>query len=168
MAEKANKDSKSPYYQRLDTSKVAVGGHSCGGLQALNVTLNDNRIKTVILHNSGIFNNPSFPIDGGLNKSSLGKITVPALYVLGGPLDIAYENGMDDYEHLKRAPAMVANIARGHLGTFGDPNGGAVAQVTVDWLDWQLWGNKRAGERFVGAKCILCSDPEWKILKKGM
>src|SRR4029078_5835061 len=33
-----NTNSQSPYYRKLDTSKVAVAGHSCGGLQALEVS----------------------------------------------------------------------------------------------------------------------------------
>src|ERR1022692_4254412 len=42
FAENGRKDSQ--YYNRLDTSKVAVMGHSCGGIQALAVGA-DPRIK---------------------------------------------------------------------------------------------------------------------------
>jgi predicted dienelactone hydrolase len=35
FAENGRKDSQ--YHERLDTSKVAVMGHSCGGIQALAV-----------------------------------------------------------------------------------------------------------------------------------
>lgn len=45
IAENGRKDSK--YYHRLDTSKVAVMGHSCGGIQALAVAA-DPRVKLVI------------------------------------------------------------------------------------------------------------------------
>jgi hypothetical protein len=51
-AENKRKDSK--YYQKLDPSKFAVFGHSCGGLQALEVS-SDPRISTVLVMDSGIF-----------------------------------------------------------------------------------------------------------------
>jgi len=45
------------YYRKLDTSKVAVFGHSCGGLQALEIAP-DPRVKTVLVVDSGILNSP--------------------------------------------------------------------------------------------------------------
>lgn len=167
LAAKANNDPKSPYYQRLDLTKVAVAGHSCGGLQALNVALNDQRIKTLMLHNSGlIIGAPGGGIAGGVTKDSLEKIRIPTIYILGGPKDIAYANGMDDFKRINNALIMVANIDTGHQATFADTNGGVVAQVSVDWLNWQLKGDKRASQRFVGAKCGLCTDREWTVESK--
>jgi hypothetical protein len=50
-----NGDNASAYKDKLDVSKVAVFGHSCGGLQALEVS-GDPRISTTIVANSGILN----------------------------------------------------------------------------------------------------------------
>lgn len=169
LADKANADPKSPYYQRLDLKNVAVGGHSCGGLQALNVALKNPRIKTLMMHNSGLFNSATpMPIQDGVTKASLANLRVPTIYILGGPTDIAYPNGMDDYKYITNAPVMVANIETGHQASFADTNGGIVAQVSVDWLDWMLKGDKRAGERFRTAKCLLCTDPEWTVESKNL
>jgi hypothetical protein len=63
---------------------------------------------------------------------------------------------------------MVANLPVGHLATFAKPNGGVVASVSVDWLDWQLKGDERAAKRFTGAKCGLCTDPAWSVQRKGI
>src|SRR5690606_18911322 len=52
-----NKDPKSPYHNRLDVSKIAVSGMSCGGLQALEVA-SDPRVSTVVICNSGILDIP--------------------------------------------------------------------------------------------------------------
>jgi hypothetical protein len=49
-----NKRKDSKYYQKLDPSKFAVFGHSCGGLQALEVAP-DPRVTTVLVMDSGIF-----------------------------------------------------------------------------------------------------------------
>jgi hypothetical protein len=51
-AENTRQDSK--YYQKLNPSKFAVFGHSCGGLQALEVSP-DPRVSTVLVMDSGIF-----------------------------------------------------------------------------------------------------------------
>jgi hypothetical protein len=50
-----NANPQSVYYRKIDTSKVAVFGHSCGGLQALEVS-SDPRIKTTLVVDSGILN----------------------------------------------------------------------------------------------------------------
>jgi len=52
-----NANPQSPYYRKIDTSKVAVFGHSCGGLQALEVSP-DPRVKTTLVVDSGILNSP--------------------------------------------------------------------------------------------------------------
>ncbi len=50
-AENKRRDSK--YYQKLDPSKFAVFGHSCGGLQALEVSP-DPRVTTTLVMDSGV------------------------------------------------------------------------------------------------------------------
>jgi hypothetical protein len=52
-----NANPQSPYYRKIDTTKVAVFGHSCGGLQALEIAP-DPRVKTVLVVDSGILNSP--------------------------------------------------------------------------------------------------------------
>ena len=49
-----NKRQDSKYFQKLNPSKFAVFGHSCGGLQALEVSP-DPRVSTVLVMDSGIF-----------------------------------------------------------------------------------------------------------------
>jgi hypothetical protein len=88
--------------------------------------------------------------------------------VLGGPTDIAYANGMDDFARISHVPVAVANIDKGHGGTYWEPNGGAAARVVVSWLDWQLRGDKDARDVFVGEHCGLCSDPNWQFQSKGL
>ena len=49
---KQNGESSSTFYNKLDTTKIAVMGQSCGGLQALAVS-HDPRITTTVVWNSG-------------------------------------------------------------------------------------------------------------------
>jgi hypothetical protein len=48
-----NTNRTSQYYQKLDATKIAVAGMSCGGLQALEVAP-DPRVTTAVICNSGI------------------------------------------------------------------------------------------------------------------
>lgn len=158
-----NKRRGSPFFGRLDTAHVAVSGYSCGGIQALKYA-GDPRVTTLVIMNSGILD-AKVPQMGEMkaDKSLLGRINVPTLYVLGGPSDIAYPNGMDDFAQLKAVPSAVINVDVGHKGTYGEPNGGAAAQAVVAWLDWQLRGDKAASAWFVGKDCKLCTDTRWTI-----
>lgn len=158
----------SPYYGKIDTNQIAVSGWSCGGLQALMVAP-DPRVRTVIVMNSGVFNDASMKITGiEVDKSVLGRLHGSALYILGGPEDIAYKNGMDDFSRLSGLPAALVNIPVGHGGTYMQPHGGIAAEVVVNWLDWQLKGRAPAGQKFEGAACAYCQDARLTLERKNI
>ncbi|HEX6846375.1 MAG TPA: hypothetical protein VF144_05330, partial [Chitinophagaceae bacterium] len=140
-----NKDKNSPYYNKIDTTSIAVSGMSCGGLQALEVA-GDPRIKTIVICNSGILPNPGSGMPGmpQISKDQLKKIHTPALYLLGGPSDIAYNNGMDDFRQINHVPVSVGNLDVGHAGTYSKPHGGEFARVATAWYKWQLKGDTEA------------------------
>jgi hypothetical protein len=156
----------SPYFGRINPEWVAVSGWSCGGLQAMQIAA-DPRVHAIILHNSGLFPKGANPIPGfDVGKEPLKKLHTPILYVLGGPSDIAYANGMDDFKQIDAVAVMVVNEDTGHGGTFLQPNGGPAASVAVSWLDWQLKGDKSAAQRFIGTDCGLCKDSQWTVERK--
>ena len=161
-----NKRSGSPFFGRIDPALVALSGWSCGGLQALQVA-KDPRVKTMVLQNTGVFNEGGSAIPGmDVRKDVLATLHTPTIYILGGPKDIAYANGMDDFARITHVPVAVANLPVGHGGTYFESNGGAAASVAVSWLDWQLRGDKKSAERFVGDKCGLCVDAQWSLQRK--
>jgi hypothetical protein len=158
----------SAYYGRIDPRAIAVSGFSCGGLQAM-FNARDPRVRTVVMMNSGLFvEGPTTMAGMTGDKRLLETLHTPILYVLGGETDIAYAAGMDDFAHITRVPAAVANINKGHGGTYWEPNGGPAAQVVVQWLDWQLRGDAAAGRMFKGRNCGLCRDPAWSLKTKGL
>jgi hypothetical protein len=164
LAENARAGSR--YFGRIDPRAIAISGFSCGGVQALAVA-KDPRVATAVIMNSGLFKEGPTRMGGmDLTKTLLGDLHFPALYILGGPTDIAYANGMDDFARIEHVPVAVANIDKGHGGTYWEPNGGAAAQVAVAWLAWQLRGDAQAARMFVGADCKLCTDPAWKFEAK--
>jgi dienelactone hydrolase len=105
----------SAYAGKLDPQKVAVMGQSCGGLQATAVA-GDPRIKTVVIWNSGVFNEEGGGRGGALSgarKESLAKFHTPVAYFLGGPTDLAYANGKDDFSRLPPSPPFSAAFIPG-------------------------------------------------------
>ena len=163
-----NERAGGPFYGRVDPAKVAVAGHSCGGLQAISVAA-DPRIATSIVHNSGVLDPEAFnPITGfSVAKEELRNMHSPVLYILGGKGDVAYPNGMDDFARIDHVPVAVANLDVGHGGTFREPNGGRVGTVAAQWLEWQLRGDEAAARWFTGEDCRLCDDAEWTYEAKG-
>jgi len=164
-----NSDKSSPYYNKIDVSKIAVSGMSCGGLQTLEVAP-DPRVTTAVIYNSGILPDAGSGMSGmpALTKDHLAKLHTPTLYVLGGEKDIAYNNGMDDFKRISHVPVFVANMDVGHGGTYGQPHGGEFAKLATAWYQWQLKGDKEAGKLFTGEKPALASNTNWKFEKKNM
>jgi hypothetical protein len=164
-----NNDKSSVLYQKIDISNMAVSGMSCGGLQTLEVAP-DPRIATAVVCNSGILGNPGSGMPGmpGLTKDHLAKLHTPTLYLLGGETDIAYNNGMDDFNRINHVPVFVANMDVGHGGTYGQPHGGEFAKVATAWFKWQLKGDHEAGKLFAGNPCQLSQSTVWTVDKKNL
>lgn len=156
------------YAGRIDQDAIAVAGFSCGGVQALEIA-GDPRIDTVIVQNSGIFKDASMSIAGmTLPKSALSTLHTPVLYLLGGPTDIAYENGMDDFARIDHVPAAMINLPVGHGGTYNEPLGGKAARIVIDWLNWQLRDDAAAKQQFIGTDCGLCDDADVTLERKNL
>ena len=167
IAQNADKDS--PYYGRIDTEHIAAAGMSCGGLQTLDNST-DPRLSTLMICNSGLFINPGTAIPNMPmpTKEKLQEIKVPVIYILGGPEDIAYENGMDDFHRLSKVPAFAANYPVGHGGTYRLPHGGEFTVPALAWLQWQLKGDAEAAKLFQGEPCGLSLREGWTMEKNGL
>jgi dienelactone hydrolase len=71
-----------------DTSRIAVAGQSCGGVQAYSAAYKDARVKQIGIFNSGVFS--------GSQRGLLEQVKQPVALFHGGPLDIAYQNVSDN------------------------------------------------------------------------
>ena len=164
-----NNDPGSRYYQKIDTDKIALSGMSCGGLQTLEMAA-DPRLTTIVVCNSGLFENPVGRMPGmpQVSKERLADIHTPTLYMLGGKTDIAYGNGMDDYKRINHVPIFMANMDVGHGGTYSQPHGGEFARVATAWYQWQLKGDVEAGKLFNGNPCGLSDSEVWTVEKKNL
>ena len=149
----------SKYYGKIDTSKIAVAGWSCGGLEAYAVS-NDPRVTTTAIFSSGLLNDA--------DDYQLRRLTKPIAYFIGGTSDIAYPNAIDDWNKLPTGlPAFMGNLNVGHGGTYGQTNGGEFGRVAVLYLKWRLKGDTTAGTNFVGSSCGLCNT-QWQVQQKNL
>ena len=166
-----NADKNSPYYNKIDVKNIAVAGMSCGGLQTL-YNCADSRIKTLMVCNSGLFNQENAgSAVGGMPmppKSKLKEIHSSIIYILGGEKDIAYGNGMDDFHRIDHVPACAANLPVGHGGTYAQPHGGEFSVVALAWLNWQLKGDAQAAKMFKGADNELSKREGWTLEKNAL
>lgn len=181
-----NGNPRSEYFQKIDTDRIALMGHSCGGIQALDVS-QDPRVTTTVVWNSGVFRQPRPAPQGdappaagtpqaaarsnmaAMTKERLRELHAPVAYILGGTEDIAYENGLDDYERIDHVPVLFASQDVGHYpATFLQPHGGPYGMAAVAWLKWHLKGDDRASRAFVGTDCDLCRDPAWSVQSKNL
>lgn len=162
FAIKENSRPCSPYYRSLDTTKTAAFGWSCGGLMAEGAAASNlSALTTFMVLNSGMTS---------LNQTVINAFKTPMLFVVGGTGDQAYPNGTRDYEAVQTLPAVWMSSNVGHGGTYSADNGGAYAQVCVNWMNWWLKGETgpKGKGYFVGANCGLCSNTTWTIKSKNI
>jgi dienelactone hydrolase len=156
----------SRFFQKLDVSKIAALGQSCGGGQVWAAS-RDLRIKAIAAMNSNFPSATSGtgpmtppPTDG----YTVEKLRIPAAYFIGGPGDLAYAPSQQGYAATPAGAQVVkANLLSvGHTGAYKEPHPEWVAAVT-GWLDWQLKGAARGKAMFAGPNCGLCGNPDWWV-----
>lgn len=145
----------SAYYQKLETTKIAADGFSCGGLMAENVS-GDPRFTAIGITSSGLM---------GANNALYDKIHTPFKIMNGGSSDVAYENGLRDYQEISKRPVPIIYFSKksaGHGGDLGQGRGD-FNRVNLAWLNWQLKGDMGAtGKGFLhGSSCQFCTDSGW-------
>jgi hypothetical protein len=159
---KEGNDKASPFYQKVETPRVAAMGMSCGGLMSYGAAF-DPRVATVGIWNSGL-TQPDEKIIASLHS--------PVIIITGGESDIAYVNGKRDFETMPaRVPVFYGVLpAIGHGGTYNQDNGGSFGVVAVAWLKWQLQNDTSAKAKglFVGNPCGLCTDSNWTTASRSL
>jgi hypothetical protein len=143
----ANSDPSSPYYQKLDMSKVGAMGHSQGGA-ATATAASDSRIKYVIDFNASDSNIPK-PYLAVSGDSDITNFTVQSMT---SAIDGASVPAAFLYYH---SPVGAPNDSlKGHLVLMLTPE--RVTQQTVAW--WEMWFRDDAASKadFVGTSCGFC------------
>jgi hypothetical protein len=162
IAENGRKDSV--LYGRVDTSKVATIGQSCGGPQAFRAA-KDSRITTVVALNSSFPTQAAPGMVGGADDGwTAEKLAIPAAMFTGGPADSGFSGAEQCYKTLSSTlPVLKASLNTvGHTGAYPMPDL-RWSSAVLAWLDWQLKGDAQSAEMFAGPDCALCKDPDWWV-----
>jgi hypothetical protein len=150
-----NKNPCSAYYQSLDTTEIASDGFSCGGLMAIN-TAGDPRFSAVGYTSSGLFS---------ANQTLWKKIHTPFKIMNGGSSDMAYENGLRDYDGISALGIPILYFEKTSAGHGGDlfQAKGDFNIVNLAWLNWQLKGDEGATGKslLIGPDCKYCKASGW-------
>lgn len=156
--EKKNNTPGDPLYQKLDMTKVGASGHSMGGLQSEQMLINDSRVITAVLNNSGAFNHAE------ATKISTSK-SFAIVYGEGG---MERPNAEGDYNNPNvKAPGCLIKMTGGQgnecqngecgWGHGSGPWGGMAA--TVAWMRWHLGGEDFRKADFVGTSGKYINGP---------
>jgi hypothetical protein len=151
----------SQYYHKLDTTKVATMGQSCGGMSTW-MSADDPRLTTMVVLNMGM----------GGRAEVLNMQHVPLANFVGGSTDIGKPSADADFAANNTAYPVFygSDPDKPHEATYTDDNGGEWGPIVRAWLSWQLKGDEGATTgkgMFIGANCGLCNT-DWVIQKKNM
>lgn len=160
-----NSRTDSAFLDHVAIDRIAVMGHSCGGLQSIRAST-DPRVTTALVLNSGMMpDGDQYMTRHELERSVLNEMHAPIAYFIGGESDIAYTNAEADWQALQELDltAINANLDVGHGATYSQPNGGPFALGPLAWLQWQLEDDPAARAMFFGEECGLCTDSDWHL-----
>lgn len=149
----------SPLKGKLDTTKVAASGFSCGGITSIAMAA-DRRIKSILGFNTASWSD----IDvSHKRRQALRSVAIPQAWINGGPSDIAYYAGELDFAMPATRPLFKAEHAyAGHFGFWQATDFQLdVARIAVNWLDFTLRGDEVAGAYLFASPCGFCVDSYW-------
>lgn len=162
--ENKNNTANDLFYQKLDMSKVGCSGHSMGGLESEQALIQDSRVITAIMNNSG-----------DLGHTAMAQVspqkTIAIVYGEGG---MERPNAVADYNNAGvKAPACLIKMSGGQ-GTecaadyqggpqecgwgHGSGSWGGMA-ATVAWMRWHLGGEDFRKADFVGTNGAYINGP---------
>jgi hypothetical protein len=148
FAAAANKDPSSPYYGKLDMTKVGAMGHSQGGGETITVANMDSRILYALPFNGG---------DTGVQKPYLavsGDMDVTGASVQSMTSDVNGASVPGAWLYYHNPVGAPGDALKGHLVLMLTPE--RVDPQTVAW--WEMWFRNDAPSKaeFVGSNCGFC------------
>jgi hypothetical protein len=138
---KQNETQGSMWFGKLDTNRVARGGHSMGALQSMSEAA-DPRLKMTVLVCGGA--------SGG---GGADKITYPSIF-LGGVGESGTRNFAGDYAEVKGLSVFVTHSMTDHVACARDNMGPWVA-----FMRWHLCGEEAKWKKEFMAGGTYCKSP---------
>jgi pimeloyl-ACP methyl ester carboxylesterase len=140
-----------PFTGRINTTQVAISGHSMGGMtvHAMLTRYPDSRIKAAI---------PMSCTDQGTPSSSV----VAKVLFMHGDQDTttSYSSGRQAYSEMPAPKAFLTWLGGGHNAMWtGEP---VMARVGIEWMRWSLYGDISARDRLASA--ATTSFTRWEFV----
>lgn len=173
-----NRDSDSEFYGKIDTQKIGIGGHSQGGVGAINaVTAQENGGLYKAIYAAST-TSPYWGQDNALGKEwryDTSLINIPCFLVAGTGAadagtaeDITETKGQgisplwamkDNYDAIDNSVCKV--MARQEGKDHGDILRSADGYMTA-WFMYHLQGDEEAGSAFFGNNAELLTNEKWR------
>ncbi len=141
----------SPFYQKLDTSKVGAGGHSLGSLTTMAMAA-DPRLNLYVLVCGGCMSGR-----GGCGAADIHGPTI----ILGGDTDIGTPNYDADFDEIKSPVVFVIKDGTDHIQCARNNLAPWVA-----FMRWQWYGEEKYKPDFL-MNGAYCKTP-WECRSKGI
>lgn len=144
-----NEDPSSPYYHRLDTSKIGQLGHSFGGMSTC-MSASDPRYKALAT------------ICG---TRELTGVHTPMLFFCGGKDNTVKCSGVKDvFLSVKDQPAIFINEKNADHGSWVYQGAKGVSlSSAAAWFRVHLMGDTANRKYFYGPNCTFCSDSRVEV-----
>lgn len=177
-----NKDSQSDFYSKIDTQHIGIGGHSQGGVGAINAVAhqpNGNFYKTMYTASATSSYWGQDDVFGKDWSYDVTRIRIPYLMVAGtGSFDagtatnIMAKQGQGiaplwslqtNYDHIsdKVTKIMARRVNTDHSAMLNDADGYMTA-----WLMYWLKGDTQAGNAFFGDHAEMLTNTNWQDVRK--
>ncbi len=147
-----NNDKNDIFYNKIDTNKIGVIGHSQGGRSSVNAAQNDSRIDCVV---SIAGSNFDYEVEG---------LKTPTLFFAGtSDMIVSPKQWIEPAYDIAKGPAVYASL-NGGIHTTCSTNPEKYSSYIIDWLDGWLKNDKSALNTFKdGGK--LSKDNAWVDFK---
>ena len=146
--EQMNNDPNARFYGKLNMERVAICGHSQGGVMAQDCASKDKRVAVLMLLNSGSFD----------AHSGSANLTIPT-GIITGHTDMAYDNAVGDFNYPANKAPMWLGI-KGNEGHGYGPWGGS--NCCVAWIRWHLCGETKWEKEFLHNGGKFCNANGWE------
>ena len=143
-----NNDSNDIFYNKIDTNKIGVIGHSQGGRSSVNAAVADSRIDCVI------------SIAGSNYTSEVEPLNTPTFFIAGtSDLIVLPSQWIVPAYETAKGPTVYASLNKG-IHTTCSTNPEKYSAYILDWFDHWLKNDKTAINTFKdGGK--LSNDSAW-------
>lgn len=143
-----NNSARSPFYGKVNTNKIAAGGHSMGSIGTFAMA-DDPRLTTTV-HVAG----------GSFDGNGPRNLRNPAIYI-SGTGDMALSNCRRDYRNTNNVPVFFT-VQQGVDHIMAARDG---LPAIIAWLQWHLYGQTELSAEFIeqgGTFTVGKWNSQWK------